>query len=118
MSTRTAPSTWSRALRSATLRRIAVVVLAVLLYQGWLGFQAIGKAEPGLEDAPDERGRFDVDVVLGFVPERYHILQLQNHGRIAGTDDTVVHLRGVSPAGVDALAREYWIEALVAPEPE
>jgi len=118
VSTRTAPSTWRRALRSATLRRIAVVVLAVLLYQGWIGVQAIGKAEPGLGDTPDERGRFDVDVVLGFVPERYHILQLQQHGRIAGTDDMVVHLRGVSPSGVDALAREYWIDSLVAPEPE
>ena len=101
-----------RAVRSAPVRRIAVVVLLVLLYQGWLGVQAIGKAAPGVGAHPDERGRFPVDVVLGFPPERYHVLELQKHGRIAGTDGTVVHLRGVSPAGVDALAREYWIDAL------
>jgi hypothetical protein len=53
--------------------------------------------------------------VLDFPPERYHVLELQKHGRIAGTTDNVVHLRSVSPAGVDALAREYWIEALTAP---
>jgi hypothetical protein len=103
------------AARSPALRRIAVVVLLVLLYQGWLGWQAIGKAEPGLGADPDERGRFPVDVVLGFPPERYHVLELQKHGRIAGTDGNVVHLRSVSPAGVDALAREYWIDGLTAP---
>ncbi|MEU3020862.1 hypothetical protein ABZ635_26150 [Nocardiopsis sp. NPDC007018] len=113
-----ARSLGARALRGATLRRIALVLLLVLLYQGWLGVQAVGKAEPGLGDAPDERGRFDVDVVLGFAPERYHFLRLQDHGRVAGTTDTTVHLRGVSPAGVDALAREYWIESLTAPEPD
>jgi hypothetical protein len=109
---------WSRAAASPTLRRIAAVVLAVLLYQGWLSLQAVGKAEPGVGENPDERGRFPVDVVLGFAPERYHILRLQDHGRIAGTDGTTVHLRGVSPAGVDALAREYWIDALAVPEEE
>jgi hypothetical protein len=100
------------AVRSTALRRIAVVVLLVLLYQGWLSVQAVGKAGPGVGEDPDERGRFAVDVVLDFPPERYHILELQKHGRIAGTDGTVVHLRGTSPAGVDALAREYWIEAI------
>jgi hypothetical protein len=104
-----------RAVRSAPLRRIAVVVLLVLLYQGWLGVQAIGKAEPGVGAQPDERGRFPVDVVLGFPPERYHVLELQKHGRVAGTDGNVVHLRSVSRAGVDALAREYWIDELAVP---
>jgi hypothetical protein len=106
-----------RAARSRPLRRIAVVVALVLLYQGWLGVQAIGKVAPGVGADPDERGRFPVDVVLDFPPERYHVLELQKHGRIAGTDGTVVHLRSVSPAGVDALAREYWIDALEAPRP-
>jgi hypothetical protein len=107
----------SRILRNAPLRRIAVVVLLVLLYQGWLGVQAIGKAAPGVGADPDERGRFPVDVVLDFPPERYHVLELQKHGRIAGTTGDIVHLRAVSPAGVDALAREYWIETLEAPAP-
>ena len=103
------------AVRSRPLRRIALVVLLVLLYQGWLSVQAIGKVEPGVGADPDERGRFPVDVVLGFPPERYHVLELQKHGRIAGTDGNVVHLRSVSPAGVDALAREYWIDELARP---
>ena len=108
-----------RLLRSAVasrpLRRIALVVAAVLAFQLWLGVQAIGKVDPAVGAQPDERGRFEVDVVLSFPPERFHILELQQHGRIAGTDGTVVHLRSVSPAGADALAREYWIDAVVPP---
>ena len=72
--------TLRRAVRSPALRRIAVVVLLVLLYQGWLSVQAVGKAAPGVGANPDERGRFPVDVVLDFPPERYHVL------REAGTE--------------------------------
>ncbi|NGN68095.1 hypothetical protein G5C51_29870 [Streptomyces sp. A7024] len=106
-----------RAVTSPTLRKLAVLVLIVVAYQVWLSVQAGGKAGPGVGAERDPRGRFSVDVRLGFAPERYHILQLQKHGRIAGTDGQVVHLRGVAPAGVDALAREYWIKKIEAPEP-
>lgn len=110
--------TLRRAAGSPALRRITVVVLVVLAYQGWLGVQAVGKVGQGVGTDPDARGRFPVDVVLDFPPERYHVLELQKHGRIGGTDGTVVHLRSVSPAGVDALAREYWISELQAPHEE
>lgn len=106
----------SRAAKSPTLRKIAVVILLVAAYQIWLTVQASGKAGPGVGEVRDERGRFSVDVELGFAPERYHILQLQKHGRIAGTDGHVVHLRSVAPAGVDALARWYWVDSIEAPE--
>lgn len=105
-----------RAAKSPTARKIAVVILLVLVYQIWLSVQATGKVSPDVGDVRDARGRFSADVELGFAPERYHILQLQKHGRIAGTDENVVHLRGVAPAGVDALAREYWIKSIDAPD--
>lgn len=105
-----------RAAKSPTLRKIAVVILLIVAYQVWLTVQASGKAGPGVGEERDDRGRFSVDVELGFAPERYHILQLQKHGRIAGTDGNVVHLRSVAPAGVDSLARWYWVESIEAPE--
>ncbi|TDD34150.1 hypothetical protein E1287_17535 [Actinomadura sp. KC06] len=105
-----------RAAKSPTLRKLAVVIAIVLAYQIWLSVQAGGKVGPGVGADRDERGRFPVDVELGFAPERYHILRIQKHGRIAGTDGHVVHLRGVAPAGVDALAREYWIKRIEAPK--
>ncbi|MGW6455996.1 hypothetical protein ACWF94_08715 [Streptomyces sp. NPDC055078] len=105
-----------RAAKSPTLRKIAVVILLVVAYQIWLSVQAQGKAGAGVGEERDARGRFSVDVRLGFTPERYHILQLQKHGRIAGTEGHVVQLRSVAPAGVDALARWYWVESIEAPE--
>ncbi|WP_242902428.1 hypothetical protein [Actinomadura terrae] len=110
------PSLPRRAAKSPALRKIAVVIAIVLAYQLWLVVQAHGKVGPGVGAERDGRGRFAVDVELGFAPERFHILRLQKHGRIAGTDGHVVHLRGVAPAGVDALAREYWIKHIEVPK--
>ncbi|MBQ0901990.1 hypothetical protein [Micromonospora sp. U21] len=101
-----------RAWRTPTARRMAIVLLLVVGYQAWLGIQAAGKVASGVGDQRDVRGRFAVNVELDFAPERYHILELQKHGRIAGTDGNTVRLRSVSKAGVNALAREYWIERI------
>ncbi len=92
------------------------MVVLLLAYQVWLSVQAIGKVDDGVGTDPAPNGRFSVDVRLDFPPERFHILELQQHGRIAGSDGNVVHLRSVSPEGVDALARMYWIDEISAGE--
>jgi hypothetical protein len=81
---------WSRAAASPTLRRIAALVLAVLLYQGWLTFQAVGKAEPGLGDSPDEQLEGHEDA-----------LQQPRHG----VDDQL-HARPSPTCGSEALSAE------------
>src|SRR5690606_29229925 len=63
-------------------RTLAVLLLLIILYQAWLTVTATSKVHDAVGSNPDERGRFAVDVVLGFPPERFHILQLQNYGRI------------------------------------
>ena len=103
-------------IRNTAVRRIVIVVLLVVAYQGWLSVQALGKVGSEVGEDPNARGRFAVSVVLDFKPQRFHILELQKHGLIRGTDGTVVQLRAVSPAGADALARYYWIEAIKAPQ--
>jgi hypothetical protein len=119
MTTSRMSATWTRlgeALRIGVVRRLLVVVLLVVCYQAWLSIQAHGKASDDVGVDADAQGRFSVDVRLGFPPERFHLLELQHHGRITGSDDTVVHLRGVSEAGVDALARFYWVEEITPGE--
>ena len=93
-------------------RTLAVLLLLVVVYQAWLSVAALGKVADGVGAEPDARGRFAVDVVLGFEPERFHVLELQEYGRVRGTDGTVLHLRSVSPAGVDEMARKYWIDEI------
>lgn len=101
-------------LRSKVARPILVLVALIVVYQVWLTLQAAGKVADDVGNDPDPNGRFEVDVHLGFAPERFHILKLQDHGRIAGSDGDVVHLRSVSPAGVEALARWYWVEEITS----
>lgn len=55
-----------RAWRMPTVRRIAVVLFLLVAYQVWLGIQATGKVAPGVGDERDARGRFTVNVELGF----------------------------------------------------
>jgi hypothetical protein len=94
-------------------RTLAVLVLVILIYQIWISVTAMGKVADGVGDNPDARGRFAVDVVLGFPPERFHTLELQDYGRVRGTTDNVIHLHLVTSDGVEELARKYWIEEIL-----
>ena len=93
-------------------RTLAVLLLLILIYQAWLSVTALDKVADGVGDDRDARGRFAVDVVLGFPPERFHTLELQEFGRIRGTTGNVLHLHSVTPDGVDAMARKYWIKEI------
>ncbi|GAB3481577.1 hypothetical protein [Amycolatopsis cihanbeyliensis] len=93
--------------------RVLVLLLALLLaYHLWIEVTAPGRIAEGVGQDADRYGRFAVDVELDFPPERFHILRLQAYGRVRGTTGTVLHLRAVTRAGVDALARTYWIEEI------
>lgn len=94
---------------------VALVVLA-LVYQVWIGVTAAGKIADGVGAERDDRGRFAVDVVLGFEPERFHVLELQEYGRVRGTTGNVLHLRQVTDEGVGAMARKYWIREILPAE--
>ena len=93
-------------------RTLAVLIVLVLAYQVWIGVTAATKVADGVGDQTDSRGRFAVDVELGFVPERFHVLELQQYGRIRSTDGPVLHLHSVTQSGVDAMARKYWIKEI------
>lgn len=93
-------------------RTLAALLVLVLAYQAWIAVTAAGKVADGVGDDPDQRGRFAVDVVLDFPPERFHILELQEYGRVRGTTDNVLHLHMVTSDAVDAMARKYWIEEI------
>lgn len=106
--------TWilRRTLGTVGGRILVVVVVLVLAYQAWIGITASGRVADGVGERPDPRGRFAVDVELGFPPERFHVLELQEYGRVRGTTGTVLHLHLVTRDGVDAMARKYWIKEI------
>lgn len=93
-------------------RMLMIGVLLAVSYQVWLTAQAGGKLDAAIESSVDARGQVNLEVELGFPPERFHILHLQDHGRIRRTDGNVVELRSVSLDSTQQLARTYWIREI------
>ena len=51
----------------------------------------------------------EIRVVLGFPPEKFHLLFLQKRGRVASISGSTVHMADVSAANVRAIAGQYWV---------
>ena len=98
-------SLWRMALDSAR-GRIALGLLALYLaWQLFLSLAAPAKVAPGFP----ERERVNALVTLPFAPERFHVLAFQRYGRVSGTGENTVELRGVRRADLAAVARPYWV---------
>lgn len=98
---------WRALLRSPKGRVSLVVLACYCAWQGWLTLRAPGKLAPSLPQGG--RDPVDVAVTLPFAPERFHVLVFQRYGRVSGTADRQVELRGVRPADLRAVARPYWV---------
>jgi len=95
----------SEVLRSNKARAVLGVIVAWAGFQLWLTLAAPGKISPDLGGTSD---KVNVQVDLPFVPERFHVLD----GRVTGTDDHSIELRGVKRTDLNAVARPYWVTAV------
>ncbi|MEO6269965.1 MAG: hypothetical protein ABIP08_06645 [Lautropia sp.] len=96
------------ALTSTRGRIVIGVVVGLMLWQGWLRLAAPGKVTGDFES--NAQGRVNVLVTLRFTPERFHVLVFQQHGRVSGTQDASIELRGVKTEDLNAVARPYWVK--------
>lgn len=94
------------ALASTRGRFVLGAVVAYLGWQAWLTATAAGKIAEGF---PETGRRVNALVTLPFPPERFHILFFQEHGRVSGTRNNVVEIRGVQKQELRAIARPYWV---------
>ena len=56
--------------------------------------------------------RVNVQVTLAFPPERFHVLALQRFGRVSGTENNSVEVRGVNQEDLNAVAKPYWVRSV------
>ncbi|HET8577509.1 MAG TPA: hypothetical protein VFO18_10450 [Methylomirabilota bacterium] len=98
---------WRALLASPKGRIVMAALTAWLAWEIWLTARAPAKIAPAL--AQSSRERVDVAVRLPFAPERFHVLIFQRFGRVSGTMDNEVEVRGVSRADLRAMARPYWV---------
>jgi hypothetical protein len=87
-------------------KRIVLGLFLIYLgWQGWLSFAASYKISSGFAEAE----RVNVLVTLPFPPERFHVLVFQRYGRVSGTQDHSIEVRGVRREDLRAVARHYWV---------
>jgi hypothetical protein len=56
----------------------------------------------------------NVQVSLPFTPDRFHVMAMQRFGRVSGTDERSIEVRGVKQADLSRLARPYWVNRVEA----
>jgi hypothetical protein len=96
------------ALRSTRGRIVIGAVAALLLWK--LGLVVLAPGKISGEFVPNAAGKVNVLVTLRFTPERFHVLVFQQHGRVSGTQDTSIEVRGVRQSDLNAVARPYWVQ--------
>ena len=97
---------WRDALTSRKTHVLLALAASWLAWQVWLSVAAPGKVTA----FPAGSERVNILVTLPFPPERFHVQQFQTFGRVSGTQDNAVEVRGVKRADLGALARLYWVK--------
>ncbi len=96
---------WRDALKSRKTHVLVAVAACYLAWQLWLTIAAPAK----LADLGSGADRVNILVTLSFPPERFHVQLLQTYGRVSGTEDNAVEVRGVKRNDLTAIARPYWV---------
>lgn len=89
------------------LRIVIAAVVCYIAWQSWLWLAAPTKIA-GKFEGPSER--VNLLVTLPFPPERFHVLVFQRYGRVSGTQDNSVEVRGVRRDELRYVARHYWVK--------
>jgi hypothetical protein len=94
------------ALKSRKTHMLAAVVACYIAWQIWLTLAAPAKIGA---DFPTGTERVDILVTLPFAPERFHVQLFQAYGRVSGTHDQAIEVRGVKRTDLTSVARPYWV---------
>jgi hypothetical protein len=89
-----------------------IVFAGILLYAVWqiyLGSTAPGKVADSLREG---KSKVNVQVVLPFTPDRFHVMAMQQFGRVSGTEDMSIEVRGVKRDDLSSLARPFWVKRI------
>jgi len=93
-------------LRSTRGRLVLGAFVLYLAWEGWLFLAAPAKIAPGFKEGAQ---KVNILVTLPFPPERFHVIAFQKFGRVSGTQDNSIEVRGVNRANLADVARPYWV---------
>jgi hypothetical protein len=101
------------ALRSRKTHILLAVVGCYLAWQLWLTIAAPHK----IADFPSGPEKVNILITLPFPPERFHVQLFQTYGRVSGTQENAVEVRGVKRADLTTVARPYWVRRVAPLQP-
>jgi len=93
------------ALKSRKTHILLLVAACYLAWEIWLTIAAPYK----IGDFGDGPEKVNILVTLPFPPERFHVQLFQTYGRVSGTQENAVEVRGVKRADLTTVARPYWV---------
>jgi hypothetical protein len=100
---------WQSVLQSTQGRLVLAGLLLLAAWQTYLSLSAPGKVAASLrQGAP----KVNVMVVLPFTPDRFHVMAMQQFGRVSGTEETSIEVRGVKQEDLSRLARPFWVRSI------
>ena len=94
------------ALQSRKIHVLLAVLAFYIAWQIWLTVAAPAKIDNALSRGSE---RVSIMVTLPFPPERFHVQIFQGFGRVSGTEDNKIEVRGVKRADLTRVARPYWV---------
>jgi hypothetical protein len=93
------------ALKSRKTHILLILAACYLAWEIWLTIAAPQK----IAKFAGSSERVNILVVLPFEPERFHVQLMQTYGRVSGTQQKSVEVRGVKRADLTTVARPYWV---------
>jgi hypothetical protein len=100
---------WNSIWRSNRGRLVLAGLFLYAIWQIYLGVSASGKVDASLRDG---KNKVNVQVILPFTPDRFHVMAMQQFGRVSGTEDTSIEVRGVKRDDLSSLARPFWVKRI------
>ena len=92
-------------LRSRKTHILLAMAGCYLAWELWLTIAALHK----IADFASGPEKVNVLITLPFPPERFHVQLFQTYGRVSGTQENAVEVRGVKRADLTSIARPYWV---------
>ena len=99
--------------RSRRFRILLAVACCYVAWQVWLTIAAPNK----ITGLAGESEKVNILVTLPFPPERFHVQRFQTYGRVSGTQENAVEVRGVKRADLTTVARPYWVSRVEPLQP-
>ena len=101
------------ALRSRKTHILLAVAGCYLAWELWLTIDAPHK----VVDFGSGPEKVNILVTLPFPPERFHVQRFQTYGRVSGTQENAVEVRGVKRTDLTTVARPYWVRRVEPLQP-